>query len=88
MRDPGIASVPSCPAPFKRREPQSGLGTAMDRIAKIDTDLRAWERHRRELIDRRAAAIRAALPLGATLAQVGNMLGVSAVRARQMRDGS
>jgi hypothetical protein len=59
----------------------------MARIAEVDTELKAWEAHRRELIDERAEAIREALARGATLAKVGELLGVSAVRARQMRDG-
>lgn len=80
----GPATVPS--VPFQPREPQPGLDAAMERIAEIDTELKAWEAHRRELIEKRAEAIRAALALGGTLAKIGDMLGVTAVRARQMRD--
>ncbi|HVA74813.1 MAG TPA: hypothetical protein VNF71_09645 [Acidimicrobiales bacterium] len=79
------ATVPAMP--FQPREPQPGLDEALGRVLEIDADLKAWEAHRRELIEKRAAAIREALRLGATLARIGEMLGVSAVRARQMRDG-
>jgi hypothetical protein len=75
------------PVPFQPREPKPGLPEALARVAELDAELRRWEAHRRELIDRRAEAIRRALALGATLAKVGELLGVSGVRARQMRDG-
>ena len=79
------ATVPA--VPFQPREPQPGLAEAMARVVEIDAELKAWEVHRRELIDRRAEAIRRALALGGTLAKVGETLGVSPVRARQMREG-
>ena len=73
--------------PFQPREPLPGLDDALARVAEVDAELKAWEARRRELIDERGAAIRAALALGGTLARIGEMLGVTAVRARQMRDG-
>lgn len=73
--------------PFQPREPLPGLEEALSQVVEIDAELKAWEAHRRELIDQRAEAIRRALSLGGTLARIGELLGVTAVRARQMRDG-
>ena len=81
----GTTTVPL--VPFQPREPLPGLDEALGRVVEIDAELKAWEAHRRDLIDQRAEAIRHALKRGATLAKIGEMLGVSAVRARQMRDG-
>lgn len=81
----GASSVPW--VPFRPREPQPGLEGIMDRLAAIDAEMKQLEERRRELRDQRADTIREALEHGATLASLADVLGVSAVRVRQMRDG-
>lgn len=74
-------------SPFQPKEAKPGLTEALERVAETDHAAKAWEVHRRELIEERADAIRQALALGATLASVGELLGVTSVRVAQMRDG-
>lgn len=75
------------PVPFQPKEPKPGYDEAMERVRAVHGEIRALDVRRRELIEERTEAIRHALSLGATLAKIGEALGVTAVRARQMRDG-
>jgi DNA-directed RNA polymerase specialized sigma subunit len=79
--------LPCHPVPFQPREQKPGHDEAMERLRAIHAEIKALEEHRRELVEQRKETIRQVLDLGGTLKRIAEALGVTAVRARQMRDG-
>jgi hypothetical protein len=68
------------------RQPKPGSGEALAEIVAAQEEARRGEAVTRGAVIRRAGAIKHGIERGLTLKQIGEVLGVSAERVRQMRD--